>query len=166
MTDPKNLWNHFSAALLLTLLALGGTARLWLTIGPNIAGQTEMMYRRRKAWRTSGRKAGRSCSGPIATRAWDIRGRRSSVHAITRWATEREKEYLIALDIPAEAGEAKEAWAVELGEKFDFRGNNWSTAKPHADGRRQADLRPQRQRRFGLRASRGWQVGVEEVVSR
>ena len=49
-----------------------------------------------------------------------------------------EKEFLIALDLSqVEQGTMREAWAVEIGEKFDFKGNNWSagpSSTPTVDG--------------------------------
>ena len=49
-----------------------------------------------------------------------------------------DKEYLIALDLKAGAeGSVREAWAVEVGPKFDFKGNNWSagpSSTPTVDG--------------------------------
>jgi outer membrane protein assembly factor BamB len=138
MTDPKNLWNHFSATLLLTLLALGGTAPALADDWPQYRGPNRDDVSQEKGlankWPEGGpkllwtyRDAGVGYSGPavVGSRYYTLGDR-------------GEKEYLIALDIPAEAGEAKEAWAVELGEKFDFRGNNWSagpSATPTVDGK-------------------------------
>lgn len=50
-----------------------------------------------------------------------------------------EDELLIALDIPAgTSGNLKQAWAVKLGSKFDFKGNQWSagpSSTPTVDGK-------------------------------
>src|SRR5215213_1456856 len=46
-----------------------------------------------------------------------------------------DKDVLIALD--AKGSEAKEAWAVEIGEAFRWKGNSWSagpSATPTLDG--------------------------------
>ncbi len=49
-----------------------------------------------------------------------------------------EQEFLIAVDIKNVAdGTVKEAWSVEIGAKFDFKGNQWSagpSATPTVDG--------------------------------
>lgn len=51
-----------------------------------------------------------------------------------------DKEFLLALDIKkVEAGTVTEQWAVELGDKFDFKGNQWSagpSSTPTVDGDR------------------------------
>ena len=65
-----------------------------------------------------------------------------------------DKEVLIALDMKA-ATTVKEAWAAEIGPTFRWKGNSWSagpSATPTVDG--DADLRPRRQRRSGLREHR------------
>lgn len=49
-----------------------------------------------------------------------------------------ETEFLIALDLKSAAeGSIVEAWATEIGAKFDFKGNNWSagpSSTPTVDG--------------------------------
>jgi len=49
-----------------------------------------------------------------------------------------ETEFLIALDLKSAAeGSIAEAWATEIGAKFDFKGNNWSagpSSTPTVDG--------------------------------
>ncbi len=51
-----------------------------------------------------------------------------------------EREYLIAIDLKSiEGGSPKPLWSVELGAKFDFKGNQWSagpSATPTIDGDR------------------------------
>lgn len=50
-----------------------------------------------------------------------------------------EKEYLIALNTqPTRKGPVSEAWAAEIGSKFDWEGNRWSagpSATPTVDGK-------------------------------
>lgn len=74
-------------------------------------------------------EAGRGYSGPA------IVGKR-----LYTLGDRDEDCFLIALDLPVGAvGLPKQAWAVKLGAKFDFKGNSWSagsSATPTVDGDR------------------------------
>lgn len=136
MSRTSSFRRLFVAGLLLCGFPLGLTAGDWPQYrGPrrdDVSDETGLL----KTWPAEGPKLlwstdvlGLGYSGPaiVGDRLFTLGDR-------------GEQEFVIALDLAKIVdGKPAEAWATEIGNKFDFRGNNWSagpSATPTIDGAR------------------------------